>query len=741
MSKSLQIIGPFITNFSFARTNRGLAKALSEIQDLYKIHLYGSEEQLDKYPTQEDLDRLPHIKNLWSPEEIQTDVSIYSHFPKGGIVKNDIELIKAHTKLAFIAWEESVYPQIWVEEMNKSLHGVFAISNFVKDVLKKSGVKIPIFVTPNGIDDAMRVNPSAYFPLQTKKKFKFLHISSARKRKGIDVLIKAYFAEFTKNDDVCLVIKSFPGPDNMVNDVISEFQNENSPEIEHIISPDLTDQDMVNLIHTCDCGVYPSRAEGFGLPIAESMFHSRPVIATNYSGYLDFANESNTYLIDYKLVNTVDSEMVNLGAKWAEPDLTHLAETMRHVFSNIEFEEVKQKTVLAKQVAQELNWSNTAQKIVNIVSEIEKITHLKSENAGVISFLNDDDGVAEYTTDLYSNIEKSFNKFFYISNKDIDARKKVDLGNVVRTWESGETSFQETLEFIQNENLKHIHIQYHSGVNFSPSSLDHLLMQLASIKVNSYVTLHAVKGRGFNIGLECKNLHLAKTIFIHNKEDFDSVPTDNKVLLFHPRKLISSRTKTSLRNKIGISEYSPIIITHGKLVLQKIDINSILESVEKLKEYYPNILYIAMNAVVASNSSAKNDFDELQQIVLNKNLSENVLFIPDFLSEDEVFILLQAADIALFPYNDVGESASAAVSKALATLTPTITTDIKMFSEFNREVLKIENTNPEVVSRSIQSLYEDSILRAELEKQSREFIDEYSFDRQATTMIGYYPHF
>ncbi|MCA9386904.1 glycosyltransferase, partial [Candidatus Dojkabacteria bacterium] len=479
MSKSIQVIGPFITNYSLARTNRGLAKALSEIQDLYKTYVYGSAEQLDKYPDDTDFQKYPYVKSLWTKEEIETDFAIYSNFPKDGLVLNNFKDIKSKTKTAFLAWEESVYPKIWVDEMNQNLHGVFAISNFVKDILKRSGVKIPIFTSPNGIDDGMRVEPTSKYPLKTKKSFKFLHISSARKRKGVDVLLKAYFSAFTKNDDVCLVIKSFPGPDNMVAEILAELQNENSPGVEHISSPDVSDQDMVNLITTCNCSVYPSRAEGFGLPIAESMYYSVPVIATNYSGYLDFANESNSYLIDYKLANTTDSEMVNLGAKWAEPDQKHLQGLMLYVFRNINSEEVQQKVSLAKEAADKLTWQNTAKKMLPIISLLEQTPQLKNENAAVLSFLNDDDGVGEYTADLYSNVENSFKNFYYISNKDIDSRKKVDSDNVVRTWESGETSFEETINFIKENDIKHVHIQYHSGVNFSPESLDLFLMKLA----------------------------------------------------------------------------------------------------------------------------------------------------------------------------------------------------------------------------------------------------------------------
>jgi glycosyltransferase involved in cell wall biosynthesis len=42
------------------------------------------------------------------------------------------------------------------------------------------------------------------------------------------------------------------------------------------------------------------RSEGFGLNILRSMSHGTPVIVTNYSGNLDFCNQENAILIEYK---------------------------------------------------------------------------------------------------------------------------------------------------------------------------------------------------------------------------------------------------------------------------------------------------------------------------------------------------------------------------------------------------------------------------------------------------------
>jgi glycosyltransferase involved in cell wall biosynthesis len=88
----------------------------------------------------------------------------------------------------------------------------------------------------------------------------------------------------------------------------------------HVIDETLTDNETKNLVHCCDCFVSLHRSEGFGHGLSEAMFLGKPVIATRYSGNLDFMNDENSFLVDCDLVPVgKDQYVFSEGQVWAEP--------------------------------------------------------------------------------------------------------------------------------------------------------------------------------------------------------------------------------------------------------------------------------------------------------------------------------------------------------------------------------------------------------------------------------------
>ena len=94
----------------------------------------------------------------------------------------------------------------------------------------------------------------------------------------------------------------------------------------------LSREESYGLMNACDCYVSLHRSEGFGLTMAEAMFFGKPVVATAYSGNLDFMSVDNSLLIPYEKTPLPRDYMVyRKGCVWAEPSVAAAAEAMRRV--------------------------------------------------------------------------------------------------------------------------------------------------------------------------------------------------------------------------------------------------------------------------------------------------------------------------------------------------------------------------------------------------------------------------
>ena len=91
-------------------------------------------------------------------------------------------------------------------------------------------------------------------------------------------------------------------------------------------------EELYALISDCDCFVSPHRSEGFGRGPAEAMLLGVPVIATNYSGNVDFTTRDTALLVDYKLIPLKEGDYPGgTGQHWADIDVDALAEAMRRM--------------------------------------------------------------------------------------------------------------------------------------------------------------------------------------------------------------------------------------------------------------------------------------------------------------------------------------------------------------------------------------------------------------------------
>lgn len=90
------------------------------------------------------------------------------------------------------------------------------------------------------------------------------------------------------------------------------------------VTETLTRAQTMALMKSLDVYVSLHRSEGFGLTLAEAMAMGKPVIATNYSGNVDFMAEEDSCLVRTEPFQTLRAYgPYPAGTRWSDPDVDH----------------------------------------------------------------------------------------------------------------------------------------------------------------------------------------------------------------------------------------------------------------------------------------------------------------------------------------------------------------------------------------------------------------------------------
>jgi len=247
--------------------------------------------------------------------------------------------------IGYWAWELSEFPEQWFGSF-EYLDEVWVPSRFVQESVA-AVAPVPVLRVPHSIDPEIQFSPSWIARTRSRLnlysgKFVFLFLfdfQSYMERKNPLGLIRAFRQAFGDRTDVLLLIKSSRAElDKASYQRLRECaQPEGRGANVRLLNEVLPREAIRSLMSLADCYVSLHRSEGFGLTLSEAMQHGKPVIATGYSGNMDFMTEENSFLVRYKLKEIEQSYgPYRAGWVWADPDEEHAAELMRYVFENRE---------------------------------------------------------------------------------------------------------------------------------------------------------------------------------------------------------------------------------------------------------------------------------------------------------------------------------------------------------------------------------------------------------------------
>lgn len=261
-----------------------------------------------------------------------------------------LELVPALGKIPWIAyavWEADILPEAYSRNMALA-DGVWTCSRYcrasmapwfpevqvVPHVVKKRRVPAETLAAMRRRVDELAAGatgPHKTPETANSKPFTFFSlVDSVNPRKNVVTLLAAFAAVRARSGEtrpVRLLLKQYRKG--------LEFQA-----IPGVVSidDDLTDEEIAALHLLSDCYVSAHHAEGWGLGLSEAMAYGRPVVATGFSGNMEFMNSENSLPVPYDLAPVTDgmcraSPLFTPAMTWADIRLPDMVESMGKVLN------------------------------------------------------------------------------------------------------------------------------------------------------------------------------------------------------------------------------------------------------------------------------------------------------------------------------------------------------------------------------------------------------------------------
>lgn len=363
MKKKVLLKAPILTRSGYGEQSRFALRALRSREDLFDIYIHPLQWGHTSWVSEVDEER------EWIDERIGDTIE---YVQNGGnfdmslqiTIPNEWEKLASYNVGFTAGIETTRVAHEWILKANE-MDSVIVVSNHAKDVFANTVYEAVDQNTNQRIELKLE-SPieSVNYPvkqyedlkaleLDLEYDFNFVTVSQMGPRKNLENTIRWFIEEF-KDEEVGLVVKTNVAKNCQIDreivhgrllSITKDPQYDNKKCRIYLLHGDLTDKEMheIYLHPKIKSLVSLTHGEGFGLPIYEAAYTGVPVVATAWSGQLDFLvdekGENKFYDVSFDLMpipeNVEWKGVIIKGSMWAYPRELSAKNKMRQCYEDV----------------------------------------------------------------------------------------------------------------------------------------------------------------------------------------------------------------------------------------------------------------------------------------------------------------------------------------------------------------------------------------------------------------------
>ena len=373
MSKPVCLVtAPVATRSGYGAHSRDICRALIKL-DRYDVKIWNvrwGNTSMNALVGDDPNDKIL-IDRMLNEPKLPTQPEIHIHI----VIPNEFETFGKYNIGITAGLEKTACPHEWIEGMNRMNMNIVP-STFVRDVMKnvhfdiaddktnevKGSLKVenPIEVLFEGTDTNIYKKTNKFTKMLTdemknvEEPFNFLYVGHwlqgnlGKDRKDTGMMLKVFLETFKdKKKKPGLIMKtsgatfSILDREDILNRIkaVKESIQGDLPNV-YLMHGDFTDDEMNELYNhpKVKAHINLTHGEGFGRPLLEASISQKPVIASNWSGHLDFLHKDNAVLVGGGLEEVPKESFPDYmhveGSKWFTVNYQEASLRMKDVYTN-----------------------------------------------------------------------------------------------------------------------------------------------------------------------------------------------------------------------------------------------------------------------------------------------------------------------------------------------------------------------------------------------------------------------